>query len=255
MKAKTNTNTKYGVFGVGHLGHAICAALHGAAGVPIADVYIGVRPEKANPQNGVFGSMPELAGAADVVFMTVRPAVFREMAQELAKADYSGKTVVSCMAGVSSAECCAALPGAELVLAMPTTSVEDGCGVIAYTKCSAGLAQVFAKFGIAVETTEDELPKYTAFSGCGLGFAARMISAYISAGVSLGLTEKDCRDIAEALFTAAAKGDPKATVTAVVTPGGVTERGIIAMETEKSNIDGLAEMAVTAAYDKVRGRK
>ncbi|MDR1821618.1 MAG: NAD(P)-binding domain-containing protein [Oscillospiraceae bacterium] len=248
------SNIKYGVFGAGHLGHAVCAALHSGAQVPIADIYIGVRPEKAEPQNGVFGSLPELSKAADVVFLTVRPGVFRELSRELAKTDYSGKTIVSCMAGVSSAELTAALPGAEIILAMPTTSIEDGSGIIAYTHCPEELARVFGTFGIAVETTEAELPKYTAFSGCGLGFAARMISAYISAGTALGLNEADCRDIAQALFTSAAKGDPKATVTAVATPGGVTERGITAMETEPGNIDELAARAVSAAYDKVRGK-
>ncbi|MCL2202191.1 MAG: NAD(P)-binding domain-containing protein, partial [Oscillospiraceae bacterium] len=188
-------------------------------------------------------------GCGDVIFLTVKDYVFKDLAKNIDKSLLGGKTVVSCMAGVTSEAIKALLGDVSIVRAMPSLAIAFLEGVIGYTKAPDELAAVFQKFGFARETEPENIEKFMAFSACGLGYAAYLIDAFAVAGESMGFSVETAAEIAGLTFkNAVDRGGFKGTVKAVATPGGATEQGVNYMDS--CGVHDIVAQAVQRAYER-----
>ena len=75
-----------------------------------------------------------------------------------------------------------------------------------------------------------------ALSSCGIAYALRYVRANMLAGVQMGLSPEAARELASAVLAGTSKllevdsAHPEALIDRVTTPGGVTIRGLNAME-------------------------
>ena len=181
---------------------------------------------------------------ADVVFFCVKPWFMEEVVRGVAQAmDLSRQIVVSVAAGVSfgqMAEWLGGLPAMFRVI--PNTAIEVGSGVTFISSSGASEQQremvtgMFGKMGYALEVEEDMMAAGTALASCGIAYAMKYIQASACGGKALGFElEQACR-IVEYTVKGAAElllatgNEPQVEIDKVTTPGGMTMKGLSAME-------------------------
>jgi pyrroline-5-carboxylate reductase len=246
-----------GIIGFGNLGHSLAEGLikSGTASgqnICVCDKAAEVRA-LASDRYGLSATadVNEAIRRSDVIFLVVKGYVFEEMAPVIDRTLFSGKTVVSFMAGVTFDQIYALIGDVELVRGMPSLAIAVCDGVVAYTKAPEHVADIFHKLGYAFEVVPEDIEKVMAFSSCGLGFAAYLIDAFSAAGEKLGFSKETCDQIAAQTFkNAIDRGGFKDTVKAVATKGGATEQGVLHMDA--NNVYGIMAQAVQKAYDRMK---
>lgn len=248
---------KFGIVGFGNLGRSLASGLvcSGCAGP--GDISVC---ESSPEARAVAQGEPYLAYATDdindvidrsnVVFLVIKGYVFKELSKAIDTRKFTGKTVVSFMAGETFEKIYPLIGQVDLVRAMPSLQISVCDGVIGYTKAPPALVDVFNKLGFAFETEPDKIENVMAFSSCGLGFAAYLIDAFAGAGEAMGFPRDVAAHIAGLSFKhASIRGDFRDTVKAVATPGGATEQGVLYMDSQ--NVCDIVTQAVQKAYERM----
>lgn len=191
-------------------------------------------------------SLAEMADAADLVILAVKPAGLADAASALGG---RARGLISVLGGTTVAELRNAFDGAPVVRTMPNLGVEVGRGVICHTPLAdtdreaidPGL-ELLARVAALYELPEEQMDAATAVMGCSLGWIGQACEAIADAGAEAGLgPELSDRLIRE---TAAATGEllltrtPRELQIEVASPGGSTEAGL----------ESLAADGAPAAY-------
>ena len=186
------------------------------------------------------GSNRELAERVDAVVLCHKPAGLAAVAQELA--GWTG-TVVSTLGGVGLKALRAAYPDAELARAIPNTPVAVRAGVIGWTADPGlpadreqALRERFERLGHVVVLPEALLDVATGLSGVGPAYLAVVAEAMADAGIRDGLPAPLASEIVAATMAGTGallqtrEGDTLAVRREVTSPGGITARGLAALE-------------------------
>ena len=181
-----------------------------------------------------------VAQRSDLVMLCHKPAQLDEVADEITG---SVKAVASVLGGVSVAALQEAYPGVPVFRLMPNTPVEVKAGLICYSPAPGidpGLeAEVLAllqRLGEVVEVEERLLPAATAVMGVGPAYLSLIAEAQVDAAVRDGLKPALAgRLVADTMAGTAALLRARAydTLTVrreVTSPGGITARGLAALE-------------------------
>jgi pyrroline-5-carboxylate reductase len=259
-------HVKLGFIGAGNMASGMARGLakaKGEPGAPESMLFADAAPERAQELAAEVGgealdSNREVAEAADVVLLAVKPNVLDEVAEDLVEA---GTPVISILAGTPLERLQQALPGIDLVRVMPNLGAQLRQGVM----CVAHPAdlgeeprrqalELLGLVGEVIELDEDLIDAATALMGCSPGYLALMAEVLVQEGVKEGLSEDQAlRMVARSM--AATGGllelhDPAALQKAVASPGGMTEAGLNALE-ERAIRPALAA-AVDASLERVR---
>lgn len=249
---------KIAIIGFGNLGKALEEGLSRSGYTKKDDIIICAKSDAtiktAEQKYGLFACVDAASAikGSELVVFAVKADVFAEVAKTCNSNCFKGKRI-SLMAGLSADKIREILCfDGEIIRAMPNLAIASGSGIIGYTKTSdKDIVRLFESVGFAFEIAETDIEKITAFSACGLGFAAYILDCFVSAGKALGLDENLCMQIICRNFeNTAALGDLKQTISVVATKGGATEQGLQYMR--DNNLQGLIYGAVKKAYDKVK---
>ena len=110
------------------------------------------------------------------------------------------------------------------------------------------IRQLFSSIGYTMVVEEKLIPAGTSLASCGIAFAMRYIRAAMEGGVELGFRPQEAASIVEHTVMGAAKlliesgMHPEAEIDKVTTAGGITIKGLNAMEREgfsNAVIEGL----------------
>ena len=138
--------------------------------------------------------------------------------------------------------------------AIPNTAVEALCGVTVMAHHGASAEQValvqglFAALGYALVVEEKLIHAATSLASCGIAFAMRYIRAAMEGGVELGFRPDEAARLVEHTVKGAATlllesgMHPEVAIDKVTTAGGITIKGLNAMERSgftSAVIDGL----------------
>lgn len=240
---------KTAIIGVGAMGGAIARGLL-ASGIAPADLIL------ANPHTdklaafagcgaAVTASNVEAAAKAGTVILAVKPWLLKEVVAELTAAlPMAGKTVISVAAGIPGAELAQWLGAAgsapdSVALAIPNTAAalrSSMTFVVPVNGSSDKAVALFERVGDVQVTDEAHLPASMALASCGIAYAMRYIRAAQEGGVELGIRASEaqrivCRTVIGAAGLLLEEGaHPEAEIDKVTTPGGLTIRGLNAME-------------------------
>jgi len=198
------------------------------------------------------GSNAELARAADVVFLCHKPDQLATVAAQL-EGNEEGSVVVSILAGVSLDALRSAYPTARAVVRlMPNVAVEIQRGVVCWAAESDASDELWAlleRVATVVTVPERLIDVATAIQGVGPAYVSLFVEAQVDAAVRLGMPPAVAVELAtattegSAALLAARDFDTLALRRAVTSPGGVTARGLAALE------DGGLRAAFQAAAD------
>jgi pyrroline-5-carboxylate reductase len=215
------------------------------------------------------GSNAELVERADLVVLAHKPASLVPVAAELAGAGVRARALVSVLAGTTRAQVRAAHPGTPVLRIEPSTLVEVRRGAMVMAAPEphldppldppldpalvAAVRERFARLGEVVEVPEALFGAASALCGVGPAYWALLVEAQVDAGVRRGLSPAQASLLVTATMGGAAEliaahgYDTLAVRRAVASPGGVTARGLAALEA------GGVRAALSAAMDAVAG--
>ncbi len=184
------------------------------------------------------------ASAADIVMVVVKPwlveTVLKGIRQSL---DASRQTLIVIAAGVSSTNIREWVGDIPLFLAIPNIAIAELASMTfvveaapQHTGHADEVKALFDSMGDTIFTDEAHLGSGTALASCGIAYALRYIRAASEGGVQLGFKADDATRIvaqtvkgAVSLLESSGK-HPEQLIDQVTTPGGVTIKGLNAME-------------------------
>lgn len=247
-----------GFIGCGNLAEALIKGLITRGGVPASRIFASDRVGDRllhvaeTYEIKIFNRNHEVAEAADVIFIAVKPADVPAALAEAAPAieeGSPGKLLISVAAGVTTGRVLEALRDGGLrrlvpvVRAMPNTPVTVGEGVTALTAGAGASAEeveiarrLFFSVGKVVFVENESLMDLvTGLSGSGPAYFFLVLEAMVEAGVRGGLDEGDALVLAAQTALGAARlaleGDRslKELREMVTSPGGTTVEGLKAL--------------------------
>lgn len=212
----------------------------------------------------VVASNREVARAATVLVLAVKPDQIVGVVGDLKEALGQSQLLVSIAAGVPLGRLQGASgTGGRWVRVMPNTPALVGECAAAYalgadaTAEDAALVQrLFSAVGVAYQVKESLLDAVTGLSGSGPAYAYVMIEALSDGGVAAGLPREAAIRLAAQTLVGAGRmvletaQHPGALKDMVTSPGGTTIEGL--HELERAGVRGALMNAVRASAEKAR---
>jgi pyrroline-5-carboxylate reductase len=238
---------KIAVIGAGNMGGATALGL--ASACPETGITVTAKHAATLEKFAVRGLRTSLdnveaARGAEVVVLAVKPWLAQGVLDEL-RPVLGGKLLVSLVAGVPSAQMLEWISGSGLAGAytvIPNLAIEVGesmsflhelCGT---PETLATVRGLFDAVGKTAVVDERRLHAGMMLASCGTAFALRYVRASAEGGVELGLYPKEAIEAAlqtvkgAAALLEARGTHPEEEIDRVTTPGGITIRGLNAME-------------------------
>lgn len=188
----------------------------------------------------VVESNAELARRVDAVLLAHKPAGLERVAAEVGG---EARAVISILGGVPLGALRAAYGSTPVVRMIPSVPVEVRQGVTCHARdpeadpeLEARALELFERVGLVVSLDESQIEVATGLMSCAPAYVALVAEAQVDAGVRAGLPADIAGELVAANIggTAAllqARGlDTLAVRRAVTSPGGITARGLAALE-------------------------
>jgi pyrroline-5-carboxylate reductase len=251
---------KLGLIGAGNMASALARGI----GEPVL-VY-DIDEAKARALAGelggeAVGSNAELAERAEIVVLCHKPKQLEDVARAVGG---RASVVVSILAATGTEQVSAAYPGAAVYRFIPNIPAEVGRGVFCYVPGPGAadgpeeeILALMGRAGTVIRLGDEPLIEPAmALMACGPGFLALVAESFADAGAAHGLDRDDAmRMVVETMggtadYLARHGYDGPALRTRVATPGGTTEKGLIALE--ETGLRDVARAAVDAVVEATR---
>lgn len=202
--------------------------------------------------------------AADIVVLSVKPQVLREVLRELRGTLRPSALVLSIVAGATIETIGHELEHSRVVRSMPNTPARIGEGMTVWTT-SEGVDDegrerariIFGALGEEVYVDHEEyLDMATALSGTGPAYVFLVMEALIDAGVHLGFSRRIAQQLVlqtmqgSVAFARSVDMHPAELRNMVTSPGGTSAEAIYQLE--KGGLRTILSRAVFAAFQKSR---
>ena len=240
---------KITIIGAGNMGGAVARALAAGTHSAPSDIICTARSRDTlrkyeDAGFNVTTDNQQAVKGADMVIFAVKPWLMEEVVRGVAPfVDPDRQVVASVAAGVSFAQLSQWLGcSAVMFRIIPNTAIEVGSGVTFISSCNASAVQralvldMFSQMGYALEVEEPMMAAGTALASCGIAYAMKYIQASAEGGQALGFSEEQACKIVEytvkgaSLLLLATGNAPQTEIDKVTTPGGMTMKGLAAME-------------------------
>ena len=233
------------ILGAGNMGGAVALGLHRHA--PEYSLTVTAAHALTLEKYAALGMKTTLdnaaaASGAHIIILGVKPWLVLPVLQQV-KPFLAGKVLLSLAAGIPSAQMAEWLSGTGVKAAytvIPNLSAEVGESMTfasAVVGNEDALVQaLFDKIGKTLLVDERRLKAGMMVASCGTAFALRYARAAMEGGIQLGLYPREAREavyqtMKGAVDLAGERGThPEAEIDRVTTPGGITIRGLNAME-------------------------
>lgn len=246
---------KLAIIGAGNIGSAIARGLGNSGIINASDICCAdLMPEKLfeikekNAQIRTTTDNIEAIKGADIVIIAVKPW-FVEAAIDGIKdvLDYKRQVMVSIAAGITFEQLGRFLKkdGEEMPAifrVIPNTAIEVKESVNFVSAYNATpeqtelIKKIFDELGLTILMEERLIGAGTALASCGIAYAFRYIRAAVEGAVELGLSPELAKKIELQTLKGAVSlletnnSHPEAEIDKVTTPGGITIKGLNAME-------------------------
>ena len=258
---------KIAIIGAGNMGGALARGLAKGSIVATSDIYV------SNPSTPKLEALKaefeeintttnncEVASVADMVVLAVKPWKVVEVLDQIKPhLDYKRQTVASMVGGLGIAQLSewldkgdGTLPATYLIIPNTAIATMSSMTFIASARTTdaedRAMVDIFNELGEAMLVDEGLIPAGTSLASCGIAYALRYIRAAMEGGVELGFRADDAKRIVMQTMRGAADilaangSHPEAEIDRVTTPGGLTIKGLNAMEAAgftPSVIEGL----------------
>jgi len=199
---------------------------------------------------------------ADVVVLSIKPQIIKEVMNELCGAIPEGALVLSIVAGARLDNIMQGLDHAAIVRSMPNTPAQVGEGITVWTATDEVTAEqreraslILNSFGKEVYVDhEDYLDMATALSGTGPAYVFLLMEAMVDAGVHLGFSRRISEELVIQTFKGSVayyENSPRHLArlrNQVTSPGGTSAAALYYLE--KAGVRTALSRAIWAAYER-----
>ncbi len=240
----------------GLLESGVCAATD----VTVCEIDVARRDTMASTY-GIHAAehISEAPGAADVVFLAVKPQVMDVALGAAVSAIPAAALVISIAAGKSLAQIEAPFECVKAVRVMPNLAASVGSSMNAFCANAhvneherTTVKTLLAAFGEVVEADESLFDAVTAVSGSGPAYVAYLIDALAAAGAAQGLSESQAYTLALQTFLGTAEvlrasgTSPDDLIASVSSPNGTTVAGMDVLRASSAR-DVMSQTVAAAA--------
>lgn len=240
---------KIAIIGAGNMGSAIAESLNGS------DYQVWFTATSQKTLDKVAKSCPnavpslsntEAVKGADIIVLAVKPYLIDNVVSEINPEIKHGATIISVAAGITTWDLEQIMAAQERKLnvfrVIPNTAIRLGKSAtfISHSDDStpesvAEVEAIFSLSGTVFPVEESKMAACTALSSCGIAYFLRFLRAAAEGAVEIGLKPGFATEVAAVTAEGAAAlvedgGHPEAEIDKVTTPGGITIRGLNAME-------------------------
>lgn len=245
---------KIAVIGGGNMGSAIVRGLAASGTFPTSDITIASPRQAtldavASQAPGITTTTDNCAAikGADIIVLAVKPWVLPAVLEEIApRVAFREQILVSLAAAVTLADIGEMLhrysTDRTIFRAMPNTAMSVGQSMTFLAHDGAipvqveAVVSVFDRLGSTAVIEERLMGAATALCSCGIAYAMRYVRAATQGAVELGFYPTKSRDYIIATLKGAVAlleatgANPEVEIDKVTTPGGLTIKGLNAME-------------------------
>ena len=246
---------KLSIIGAGNTGGAIACGLGSSKIINASDIYCADlsqealrKIKEANADINTTTDCKEIVENADIVIVAVKPWLMETVISEIKeKMDYSHQIFISIAAGINFIDLHSFLKNNEgnipaIFRIIPNTAIAVKESVNLVSEYNATQEQIntvkniFDELGLTILIEERLMTAGTALSSCGIAHAFRYIRAAMEGAVELGLNTELAKKIELQTLKGAvtlletSNNHPEAEIDKVTTPGGITIKGLNAME-------------------------
>lgn len=258
---------KIAIIGAGNMGGALARGLALGTLVQTSKIYLSNPStpklealKREFPEINITTDNREAARVADIVVIAVKPWKVEEVLREITPdMDYTRQAIASMVGGLGIAELSAwldrgdgVLPATYLIIPNTAIATMSSMTFIASARATEEqenkLLDIFNELGKAMLVDEEHIAAGTSLASCGIAYALRYIRAAMEGGVELGFRADDAKHIVMQTLRGAVdileknNTHPEVEIDRVTTPGGLTIKGLNAMEATgftHSVIEGL----------------
>jgi pyrroline-5-carboxylate reductase len=248
---------KLGLIGAGNMASALARGI----GEPVVVHDIDEAKARALAQElggEAVGSNGDVAERSDVLVLCHKPKQLQDVARDVGG---RARVVVSILAATTTEQIAAVYPGAAVYRFIPNIPTEVKRGVLAYVPGPLSdqgpedeILELMGRTGTVIRLDDEPLIEPAmALMACGPGFMALVAEKFAEAGAAHGLDPDDAmRMVVETMagtadYLARHDYDGPALRTRVATPGGTTEKGLIALE--EHGLGDVTRAAVDAVVE------
>ncbi len=248
---------KISVIGGGNMGGAIAFGAITQGVAEAHEVTISHLSEKMRPLFGHLQSLVKLENRncetitnSDFIVIAVKPWMVEEVIAEISESiDRERQAIISVVAGLSFEKMAEMLSfdtlgSMPLYRVIPNTAISIGEGVSiissfgSSTEKDSDVVRLFDALGSTFVVEESMMTPLTSLSSCGIAFALRFLDASMRGGKEVGIDEKLSLEVTLKTMQGAVamlqkNGTmPQGEIDKVTTKGGITLKGLEAMERE-----------------------
>lgn len=267
LETKNQSYMKIAIIGAGNMGGALARGIAHGSKIETHNIYVS-NPSSAKlealkaefPEINTTSNNCEAIAKADLVVLAVKPWKVEEVINEIKPhIDYSYQAIASMVGGLGIKELSewlskdnTPLPATYLIIPNTAIATMNSMTFIASARSTAEkdntLLDIFNELGEAMLIEESLIPAGTSLASCGIAYALRYIRAAMEGGIELGFRAEDAKRIVMQTLRGATEllsstnAHPEAEIDRVTTPGGLTIKGLNAMEAAgftNSVIEGL----------------
>lgn len=235
---------KISIIGCGKMGSCIAHGLVGEHELSLFDHNEKPTKELAKSINATFcRNAPEAISKADIIILAVKPENLDDVAELIQNETRKEQLIVSVLAGISTQTLQTHFKKNPIIRMMPNIAVRCGTGVVGFED-SKNLSKpikdkvqkAFAKLGALYWIPENKFNALTALTGSGPAFVFVIIESIIDAGIAMGLSADESKELAIQLFKGSismiedSNQHPGELKWSVTSPGGTTIAGVKMME-------------------------
>ena len=242
---------KIGFIGMGNMAAAICQGIIKSWFIKGENVYsFDIDQTKLENMQKAYGiqlcqNENDLVKSSDVVIMAVKPQIIESVIDKV-KEDIKQKTIISIVAGYSHEKYEQLLPHTHHLTVMPNTPAHVLQGMTLFEKDNtlneeefAFAKSLFESIGEVCVIENYQMVAGGALTGCGPAFVYMFIEAFCDGAVLNGLPRDKAYQLASQMVLGAAqmvketKLHPGVLKDQVCSPGGITIKGVKALEDNK----------------------
>jgi len=264
-------NGKIGIIGCGNMGEALLTGLLNKNVFKNENITISEKQEERSkylkqkyPQTILTKDNQSLVKNSSVIILAVKPQDMESLLKEIPAFLNDSHLIISIAAGIKISFIERIIQKSiPIIRAMPNLPALIGRGISAYSTSGKNKTiekilddtaeKILGSLGKVIKLEEDKMDTVTALSGSGPAYVFYMLEAMIDAGVKLGITEAQAKELSVQTIIGAAKmiekGEDPATLRKKVTsPKGTTEAAL------KVLIDNKWKEILTQAIENAKAR-
>jgi pyrroline-5-carboxylate reductase len=202
----------------------------------------------------------DAAKFGDIIILSIKPQVFPAVAEEIKDSINDNQMIVSIMARVDIETLQRELLHKKIVRAMPNTPAQISEGMTVWTSTKEikenekdEVKKIFSSMGKELYFEEEQyVDMATALTGTGPAYVFLFLEAMIAAGVHLGFSRRDARELVyqttlgSVLFAINSEKHTSELRDMVTSPGGTSADALYEME--KGSFRTIIEKAVYSAF-------